>query len=104
MFAGRQVLGLVLGLLLCSADGFAMYMCFCCCTQVDTVGEIVLEVGALQGWGPACRSSEQLAAVLARIRECAVRSKADVAILRERTVDAAGTGGQLGAGAATGKY
>ncbi len=60
------------------------------------MGELVLEVGAANGWGPSPLSSEQLAGVLGRLRGAAEAIGADVSVLRQRGADAA-AGGQQGA-------
>lgn len=60
--------------------------------QIDTVGEVVLEVGMSSGWGPSCLSAEQLAVVMTKLKQRAGTLSADVRVLRERCVDMAAAG------------
>jgi hypothetical protein len=65
--------------------------CRCCC-QVTAVGEVMLEVGAPQGWGPSRLSSQQLARVLAALQQAAAQGGADATVLRQGSTEMAAEG------------
>ncbi|KAJ9515779.1 hypothetical protein QJQ45_008684, partial [Haematococcus lacustris] len=55
--------------------------------EIEEVGEMVVEVGGLSGWGPSGLQAPQLAAVMARIQALADRQQVKVTKLRERVLE-----------------
>ncbi|KAL6758892.1 hypothetical protein V8C86DRAFT_3133984 [Haematococcus lacustris] len=55
--------------------------------EIEEVGEMVVEVGGLSGWGPSGLQPPQLAAVMARIQALADSQQVKVTKLRERVLE-----------------
>jgi hypothetical protein len=62
------------------------------CVQVTAVGEVMLEVGAPQGWGPSRLTSQQLQQVLAALQQAAKKGGADATVLRQGSTEMAAEG------------
>ena len=54
--------------------------------QVREMGEVTVEVGAPDGWGPVGLDASQLQTVLDKCKEAAATVSADVTVLRRRQV------------------
>lgn len=68
--------------------------------EVAAVGEVMLEVGAPQGWGPSRLDSSQLGHVLAALQQAAAKGGADATVLRQGSTEMAAEGGVVSASTA----
>jgi hypothetical protein len=59
---------------------------------VTAVGEVMLEVGAPQGWGPSRLTAQQLEQVLAALQQAAAKGGADATVLRQGSTEMAAEG------------
>lgn len=64
------------------------------------MGEVMLEVGAPQGWGPSRLDSSQLGHVLAALQQAAAKGGADATVLRQGSTEMAAEG-EAGQGGGT---
>lgn len=58
--------------------------------QLDSVGEVLLEVGASAVWGRCIDNEEKLDSSIERMKTAATTHSADLTVLRKRVVEAAG--------------
>ncbi|WIA29284.1 hypothetical protein OEZ86_011789 [Tetradesmus obliquus] len=72
----------------------------CMMAEVAAVGEVMLEVGAPQGWGPSRLDSSQLGHVLAALQQAAAKGGADATVLRQGSTEMAAEGGVVSASTA----
>jgi hypothetical protein len=59
---------------------------------VTAVGEVMLEVGAPQGWGPSRLTPQQLQQVLEALQQAAAKGGADATVLRQGSTEMAAEG------------
>lgn len=58
--------------------------------QLESVGELVLEVGAPSSWGVSIDNEEKLDSAIEQLSKSAEAHSADLTVLRKRATDAAG--------------
>lgn len=58
--------------------------------QLESVGELVLEVGAPASWGVSIDNGEKLDSAIEQLSKSAETNSADLTVLRKRATDAAG--------------